>query len=84
MGAVNLRQGGSEVKSAYFFHALVFVLLSIGCATAPDQTNRYTTAQVNTEAKSDSIEGLDPDSRTDYPMLYYIGPGVRRLNHELY
>ena len=84
MGAVNLRQGGSEVKSAYFFHAMVLLLLSIGCATAPDQTDIYTTAQVNTEVQSDSIEGLDPESSTSYPMLYYIGPGVRRLNHELY
>jgi len=72
------------VKSAYFFHALVLLLLSIGCATAPDQTVVYTTAQANTDVQSDSMQGLDPENSTDYPMLYYIGPGVRRLNHELY
>ena len=72
------------MKNASFALALVFVLLSVGCATIPEQTNTYAIAQVNTVAKSDAVEGLDPVDSAEYPMLYYIGPGIRRLNHELY
>lgn len=81
-GHRNLVLGVTEVNRIAIAAALALLLSAAGCATTADDSNNYRTANVESDTRSDAIEGLDPEESVEYPMLHYVSPGISRMNRE--